>query len=476
MSCSKMSYDYSITRPTKMNTPCRQPVTAMLSPFGHPYSLEQTVCMIETGDNDKEVYIVLDFQTPNKKGVNKTAMLSVWRILCSVEEDVPHLRSKPDETTVVGESTLHIVKCKTTIDWILKQEKAHVAMPFTTNDPAKLDSFTPGSTTGEYNENNVMNLGKTLFSEEHCKIDPRYPYEVAMSSPRVSPDMLNAVLERKGNDTRFLKSTPGDWVLTAEEKKALKQKLLAEARTKIEALGHEKFCALYLAWLQLNKSMPKDTPPAVYKDDIGGNVLMTPEMVETWNRLSPLLFLYTESKNMLENPTNCAVFATCDRQTWIAEVTPKDKRWGVAPKDSHDLGWCASSPEGLVHLIEMIKTHAEEQEGFLSTLEEVCAIANESKIEYPELHQAKVEEAFKMLTDGLNDFKFGILGLTKAILIMLSRDELVFPVRLHNKIDVFLRANGVGGWWPHELGLEYDDDETDPFTVMRSVGAAARSG
>ena len=475
MSCSKLSYDFTPTRPTRMHSPRRDSVTGMLSPFDKPYTQVQTVCLFEHGEEEDEIYIVLDFQTPNKKEINKTAMLSVWRILYNPDEDVPHLRTVPDETTVFGEDEkkLSIIKCKVTIDWILKQEKAHVALPFTTNDPAKLDSFTPGLRSKQYNERYVMCLGKSRFSEEHSKIDPRYPYEVAMSSPRVSPDMLNAVLERRGDDTRFLKrATPAD--ATKDELKAIKKEALAEARAKIEALGHEKFCELYRAWLQLNETLPKTTRPEIFKDDVGGNVLMTAGMVETWNRLSPLLFVYTESKCIRENPANCAVFATCDRQTWIAEVTPKDQRWGVSPKDGNELGWCASTPEGLKWLIETSKTHGEEQERFLAKLQEACHTANGCKIGNPELHKAKIEEAFTMLTDGLNGYKFGILGLTKAMLLMLSRGELVFPVALHYHIDALFRSNGVGGWWLRELSFEFDDDEMDPFALMRSVGSEPR--
>ena len=472
MSCSKPETTVrKPTPPTRMYKPPRDSVTKMLTPLGYPYITEDFYFMIEEAD-EKKLYAFLNFKALNKKDEMKTTMISVWEILCNVVEDMSPMRTKQDEKLLIDETVVHLIRCRTTIDWILKQDKAQIGMPFTSNDPGMMSSFRPGFRNGQCNEQLVMCLGKTAFSEACCAKNPMIPYNVAMTSPRCSPDMLDAVLERKGNDTRFIeKAVPLS--LNNEERKDLKKERLAGIRLKIEAMGAERFCELYLAWLQRNKTLEKDTDPVVFKDKIGGNILMDHEMVETWGRLAPLLFIFATSKTWLENPANFAVAVTCDRQTCIAEVTPKDERYGVKPPDGKDLSWCAETLEGAHWLVKMLEKHGQEQEAFIARLQDVCETANGCRIGNRELHAQMVAEALEMLTDGLNQYKFGILGLTKAIVLAIGRDEIVLPTDAHRRIKEFLTENGLGRWWLRVPILELDEDDRAPFEVVRSVGSEA---
>lgn len=475
MSCSKPVTDNNLkpTRPTRMHKPKRDSTEKMLSPLGYPYIQEKFGVLIEE-DDEKKLYLLLNFKALNKKGEMKTTMISVWRVLCDVEDDLLPMRNKPDEKTVIEGTTVYFIRCDTTIDWMTRQEKAQIGMPFTSNDPAMMSSFRPGARSGQCNEHLVMCMGKTAFSEACCSKNPTIPYNVAMTSPRCSPDMLNAVLERKGNDTRFIEEHVPR-TLTDEERKALKKQRLAETRVKIEALGAETFCQRYLEWLQLNKTLDRSTDPVVFKDKIGGNILMDGEMVEKWGKLAPLLFIWAASKTWLENPANFAVAVTCDRQTCIAEVTPKDERYGVKPPNGNDLTWCAETVEGALWLIGMLKTHGWEQENFIGSLQDCFNTANGCMVSNPPLHAQMVTDAFGMLTDGLNQYKFGILGLTKTILLAIGRGELVIPSNVHRRIQELLSDNGLGHWWLRAPILEFDEDDRDPFETVTRTGSEAEA-
>jgi hypothetical protein len=81
-----------------------------------------------------------------------------------------------------------------------------------------------------------------------------------------------------------------------------------------------------------------------------------------------------------------------------------------------------------------------------------------------------VEKAFDMLTHGLNEFMYGILGLVKRITLATLTGELKFSNMLILRIQTFFEDNGLQ--WRFRITEIIQDTERgeDPFKLLETIG------
>jgi len=475
MSCSK---PVKPTATFTMVTPSAEPVKDHKSCVGTDFYTAMRAYSITKHDETK-FFLSLTFYADNEKGVRRVVTLSIWETLLGDDECLPVERILPDTVTELDGEVLKMIHCQATVDRMRKSKKAQVAHFFSTNDIAMFDSFTKGHKTGRCVEQDAICESKTLFIRRQTLEDGgENVFKVVMESPRVCPYMLEALLGREDNYVRFIKDIPDD--LTDEEKKAHKKALLVEVREKIKDLGREEFTNRFLDWLDLNLELPESTDPRIFKLGVGQAIPMTTfQAVELWDSISGGCFLAAAAKNFAGNPVNLRLALTCDAQTFLCEISPDDVRWAVSPNDpkvkipkgeEKRLGWCATTPEGILWSHQIMASHGGQQKEMVEMLAEATRTANACKSSDKLIHDAMIDKALRILTEGLNKYKFGILGLTKAILLAIYRKDIQFPEALDDKLATFYEKLGIA-WELEEVDIKLQvQPEYDPFELLLSVG------
>jgi hypothetical protein len=472
MSCSKFD---TPTPAVKMSYPNRPDLCMMKNlktHFGHPYERREDFFSRTEGDKTS-YYIQQIFVTPNKKGIPKTAGIFLWLVLPG---DGAIEISTPGETVKAGDgSFVQDIACKTAQATMLALPKACVAYPFTTNDPACLDSFTftQGSAEPRCCEYYVMNLGKTAVGRTMClDVPARSMLDLALTTRFIDSDTLIDMFEHLDNDHRFVERAPKN--LTDAERKEHAKAELKRVRDEMTAkISPEHFVSLYSEWLDLNDKISPLREPAIFKDKIGRKILLPEPAV--WDNVAGLLFLLATTKILKRSPENLSL-ALVACSAFIAEVTPKDARWGVMPPEKNDLDWVASTAEGKCWLIRTMETHGAAQDRFIAELQSLYtkSISTTEKDE----QDACDRDFFGMLTRGLSEYEFGILGLVKAIVLRCFIGELKIPCGVQVLIEKCVNSFGLD-WYFHmtsaySIDPETDVTDVDPFAWIGSTGFTAK--
>jgi hypothetical protein len=415
--------------------------------LGHGYSRKLTVFTLTSKGFDEGVYAILSWKSTNKKGEKRMTNAALFEIMCD-PSDIGEGLTAPDVIeTLPNDERIRYIKCPQSIDKILKGKDARfqLAHAFSTNDMAGFDSFTVGQDNGQFIERWVIGNNKNSYNEK-CTLDNAAEelFQYATTAKRVCPYMLESVLEQKGNDTRFDYGIPDG--LSDEELKLHKEAKRAEVLPKVTAVGADEFKRLYLQQLQLNKTLPMDTEPAVIKDKVGGKLIILPKDLPGWNALGPLLFLLATLRQMQSNPRNLVIAGTC-LDSAIFEVSKNDKRYGIIPLDGQKLDILDTS-EGRQWLVEITKTHGLAQREFCEKLRCNVNKARDTRFDR-ELCKQYENEIMDMLTHGLNEFQYGILGLVKHIALLMTLERVQGGIKLtsgvERAINKLLEENGIGG-------------------------------
>lgn len=434
--------------------------------LGHQYIRRLEAFSVKQTDGVRTHYLMQIFDTPNKKGVSKTTSCFLWKVLKGFECVESFM--VPDTVHTMDDGReLRDIHCPLAVEMMLTLPKCLIAAPFTTNDLAKFDSFSFGSTSNTCIEHSVMCHAKTLFvMSEIQALSPDSLFEYYLSSKFIDADTIRDILEKLDNDRRFHTRAPKD--LSEEELKAWNAEALCDVRKHMQAnVSPEHFKELVLAWLSLNLVIPRKLDPAVYKDKIGRRVPMTPEMVAKWNSLSGLLFLLATSKHYRQNRVDLQLaIPAAFNGAWIAEITPKDQRWGVSPPNKKDLEWVCKDPAGKMWLLNAVRTHGAAQEAFVEKLKSILYSKDMDE-------RRRDEEAMVMLTEGLDQYKHGILGLVKSIFLRTLSSEILVKPTLARRMEIACEHYNIF-WWFHSVMIQdaKPDEKMDPFELLQSVGDA----
>lgn len=469
----------SATPCVRMHSPPLPPskcFTRFLSEYGHGYDVEK-IYFNTTIDGVTEYFIMLVFRTPDKKGEVRVSNISLWEILCDDDNEAPRDRQIQDTVhAFTGGDQLRDIHCKAATSQMKEMPRKHASKVFTTNDMAALDSFTRVQSKPRCLEYSVMCVAKTLHNKEFiAAMSDDDLVKLVMTSPFIKSDMLRDVLEDRENYERFTKRAPPG--LSREEAKDHEKTALANLREReVKGMEPKMLKALVMRWEKRNLTLDPDSKPAIFKDEVGQKLIMSKESVESWDKLSGLLFLLATTKLAKESPVNLAFALTAAKDTFIAEVTPKDERYGVKPpkldgnKEHERLDWCAETPAGKLWLVKLTKSHGAEQEAFIAKFKAEMDAANECSIRDVQTRSVHIESALDMLTDGLNEYKFGILGLVKAIALRIFTGQIVLNGGFKNRIDVLLKPYGID-WWFHDVHATFNTTEQDPFELLCSVSS-----
>jgi hypothetical protein len=469
MSCSKFDMP---TPPVRVKNPlaAHKMIVGMKTHLEHGYTYRLEAFSIKETDDHTTFYLMQIFDTTNKKGDSRTASVSLWKVLNGFE-CIESFMVADTEHMMDNGRRIREIKCPVAQETMLAMPRCKVAALFTTNDVECMDSFTysrPPSTP-RCIEHSVMCMAKTRFALAHVKEMPADKlFELYLTSRFMDADTIQDIIKGLGNDDRFKSRAPKD--LSEQELKAYKTESLKVVREHMKAnVKPEDFKPMVVEWLEHNLVISRTLDPAVYKDAIGRKVPMTAETAKEWDRLSGLLFLMATSKHYRESRCDLQLaMSSAFNGTWIAEITPKDQRWGVSPPDGQDLKWVCSTPAGRMWLLHKLVESGSSQEMFVDALKEILA-----KKELPP--KAKLDMAMGMLTDGLNQYEHGILGLTKSIFLRTLTGELQLPVTLKRRMENEVNKYGID-WWLCNVDVEHvkkEDDRTtmDPFRLLESVAA-----
>lgn len=448
-------------------------VAGMKTHLEHGYERHLHVFSVKETDDRTTFYILQIFDTTNKKGETKTASGFLWKVLTGLQ-CVESFMVADTVHAMEGGRILRDVTCPVATEELLALPKCLVAAPFTTNDVACMDSFTYSRPPSAPRciEHSVMCVAKTRFALTHVIEMPADKlFELYLTSRFMDADTIRDILEGLDDSARFQSRAPKG--LSEQELKAYKTESLREVREHMKSsVKAEDFKPMVVEWLERNLVISRTLDPAVYKDAIGRKVPMTKETAEEWDRLSGLLFLMATSKHYRESRCDLQLaMAAAFDGTWIAEVTPKDQRWGVSPPDGKDLGWVCKEPTGKMWLVDTAKTHGAAQERFVGSLKTaLTAEGVEDKI--------RIDVALTLLTDGLNHYQHGILGLVKSIFLRTLTKELDFPVKLVRRFEIETQRHGIA-WCMFTVPITHVEPghkhhkEVEPFALLESVGAHA---
>jgi hypothetical protein len=440
--------------------------------FGHHYERREDFFSRIEGDKTS-YYIQQVLVTPNKNDIPKTTGIFLWLVLPG--DHVIEVSTLGEVVKVSDGSFIQDIVCKKARATMLGLPKACVAYPFTTNDPACLDSFT--FTQGEKEprccEYYVMGLAKTAVGRAICShYTPEAMFNLALTTKYINSDTLLDMIEQLDNDHRFVKRAPEG--LTEAERKEHEKAELKRVRDDMKArISPEHFVGLYFEWLDLNDKISPLREPAIFKDKIGRKILLPDPAV--WDNVAGLLFLLATTKILKRSPENLSL-ALVACSAFIAEVTPKDARWGVMPPENNDLDWVASTAEGKCWLIRTMETHGAAQDRFIAELQSLYtkSISTTEKDE----QDACDRDFFGMLTRGLSEYEFGILGLVKAIVLKCFIGELKIPCGVQVLIEKCVNSFGLD-WYFHmtsayPIDPESDVTDVDPFAWIGSTGFTAK--
>lgn len=448
-------------------------VAGMKTHLEHGYERHQHVFSVKETDDRTTFYILQIFDTKNKKDEMKTASGFLWKVLTGLQCVESFMI--PDEVhEMEGGRILRNIACPVVIEELVAMPKCLVAAPFTTNDVACMDSFTYSRPPSAPRciEHSVMCMAKTRFALAHVmKMPADKLFELYLTSRFMDADTIQDIIKGLGNDDRFKSRAPKG--LSEQELKAYKTESLKVVREHMKAnVKPEDFKPMVVDWLEQNLVISRTLDPAVYKDAIGRKVPMTKETAEEWDRLSGLLFLMATSKHYRESRCDLQLaMAAAFDGTWIAEVTPKDQRWGVSPPDGKDLGWACKEPAGKMWLLDSVRTHGAAQEKMVESFKTIFATEDVDE-------KTRIDVAFTLLTDGLNHYQHGILGLVKSIFLRTLTTELVFPAALVRRFETELEKYGIH-WCMFTVPIihhgpgDEDGKTVEPFALLESVGVHA---
>jgi len=442
------------------------------SHLGNPYQQDCQVFIHESEEGKFDAYAYLAFDTPNHEGVVRTASGSLWKL--DADTHFKQGIQFEDEVHVFPEGdVMHIVKCPKNIKNLLKNDKKHIAYLFIRNDLASFSSLTFGLSSKTCIEYYVIGMAKTDFNIA-CTVETSAEelHTLAMVSPRACPYMLAAVLSGEGNDTRFDYEIPAG--LSKEELKLHKENALLGVRARLRTeFAPEQFKKAYLAWLVLNKTLPRDTDPEIIKNEVGGKLLMLPHHLPIWNKMAPLLFMLATTKHMQNNSKQLTVAATCI-DAFIAEISPFDARYGIKPPgDKTRLDWTKTA-DGLRWMVkDLLPTHAVPQLAFANIIAEHTRLSHAclgpSEMAY---HDGMV---FDFLTTSMDQYRLqGLQGLGKSIALRTFLGSEFGGINLTEgvraRIKKFLSSYGISDFWLHECKIESNPNRRDPFDILRSIG------
>lgn len=448
--------------------------------LGHGYTRSTVPFSVKGLDGGITHYLLQFFDTVNKKGHEQTTSGLLWGI-CNGYECLESFMVR-DEVHKMDDGELRLIMCPAMAETMMTMPKRLVSYVFTTNDLFAMDSFTFNRPPNAPRciENYVMACGKTRFAQSRvATMAPEKLVELYLTSRFMNADTIADILDDLSNDERFQKRAPQD--LSDEERKQWNAEALRSVRERLATeVSPERFKELVGAWLARNLELSPTLNPVTYKEDVGRKVPMTPEMALAWDKISPLLFLLATSHFYNRSPVDLQLaLPAAFNGTWIAEITPKDQRWGVSPPDQKNLDWVCKTPEGLIWLLKTAKTHGKAQEEFVAKLKSV--IDAQDVID----EDARIEEALLLLTDGLNGYKHGILGLVKSIHLRMLTGEInlkppsssmvngaVKKPTILGGIEELCKQNNIN--WAFEstkIELVVPSDKTDYFQVLQSIGA-----
>ena len=477
MSCSKMQFK---TTSFRMHSPTLPPPAMfkyMKTQYGYKYDVEELYFSIKTLNDDLEYYIMLVFRTNDKDNEKRVAAISLWKI---VDEHTPTDPRAFDEIHVLDNKTeIRDIKCKGTQAHMFELERDNTGVGFTTNDPFAMDSFTRLQYKPRCTEYSVMCIAKTLHNEPFiAELSSGELLHVALTSPHVSADTLWDIVEDLPNDKRFQERAPKD--LSREELKRFKVNALASAREAAKQLGAEEFKARYQRWEERNLQIDPTSKPSIFKDKVGRGLLMCQPAARSWDKKAGLLFFLATSKNLSESPVNLALALTA-HNAFIAEVTPKDARYGVKPPtlegktEGERLDWCAETPAGKAWFVALTKTHGAKQEEFIGRFKGLMDKAHATKRKDFDERQTYFDEALRMLTDEIDKYEYGILGLTKALVLRVFTGQIKLHAGFEYHVMQYLRGFGIdwGFQYFHKVHvtLHTDGSDQDPFMLLQSVSS-----
>lgn len=460
--------------------PLHDMIERMKTHLGHGYTRNIIAFSWKKNDDQVIYFLAQSFETNNKKGVKTTASCFLWMI-CNGFERLESF-AVPDEVYKMDDGELRMILCPLMAETLKVLPKRLLAYLFTTNDVAGMDSFTYSRPPWAPRciENYVMASGKSQFVQSHVRsMPPEELFNLYLTSRFIDSDTIADILQDLGNDERFQKRAPPG--LSDEERKLWESDAIKSIRERMKAeVSPERFKELVGSWISRNLELSPNLDPVIYKDAVGRKLPMTPAMCQAWDKLSPLVFLFATSRFYWRSPADLYLALTAGFDgTWIAELTPKDQRWGVSPPNKKDLKWVSTTPEGLAWLLQALKTKGRAQEEFVAGLKTILNAEDISETR-------RIDEAVLKLTDGLDKYEHGILGLVKSIYLRLLTGEIklqppassmannvVVKPTVFGKILELLKENNIDWtfYWP-EIEMVAPSDETDNFQLLESFPAA----
>jgi hypothetical protein len=477
MSCSKMQFQTSTFR---MHSPTLPPAAMfkyMKTQYGYKYDVEELYFSIKTLDNDLEYYIMLVFRTNDKDNEKRVAAISLWKI---VDEHTPTDPRAFDEIHVLDNKTeVRDIKCKATQAHMFELERDNTGVGFTTNDPFAMDSFTRLQYKPRCTEYSVMCIAKTLHNMAFtAALSSADLLHIALTSPHISADTLWDIIEDLPNEKRFKERAPKG--LSGEELKSFKVDSLFKAREAAKQMGAEEFKARYQRLEERNLHVDPTSKPSIFKDKIGRGLLMCQPAARSWDKKVGLKFFLATSKNFCESPVNLALALTA-HNAFIVEVTPKDARYGVKPPtlegktEGERLDWCAETPAGKAWFVALTKTHGAKQEEFIGRFKGLMDKANATKRKDFDERQTYFDEALHMMTDEIDKYEYGILGLTKALVLRVFTGQIKLHAGFEYHVMQYLHGFGIdwGFQYFHKVHvtLHTDGSDQDPFMLLQSVSS-----
>lgn len=462
MSCSKPEVAFNVVIP-------RQPPVKHLEDLqtylGHPYyRLTQVFSIQDLEEKESKVrfYAMYFWDTKHKKGDIRACAASVWEILC----DSKGLNIDYSPMTVVGKKLFRDHTQSTIAKQLLEcKDKVHLVHGFTSNDPAGFSSFSRGYHFSRCVEHAVMCVAKTKLHRAHVVMHSAGELvNLALTSKFVQPHTLNAIVEGLENDARFDKNLPAGYgSLSEEEKRLWKESTLSVVRHRIRTMDPEDFKGKYLEWLDRNLTLdPIKTEQEVFKVEIGRGLLMSEEELADWNQQSGLLFLMASSKYLSEEPFNLRVALSCKDAT-ILEIRPDDERYGVKPPNNNSLDFVKTA-EGKIWFVGLDKTHGEPQREFLGKWR-VCSRAASFDPDH-------IQHNLAYLTTSLSEYKHGVLGLIKRIVLNQFTEPILNYPALNELMSKNLRAKGLYPPWRvhNKVCVTLDEEGLDSFATLGHVG------
>lgn len=451
MSCSKPSKMHMDTP----QDPYLRHFNDLTTFLGEPYYRTTQVFSIgsDNANIDSRYFAMHIWETKNKKGVMAVCAASVWEIH---EGGNPHFLEFPwtDVVRYGNGMYFHDLTGSQNAKDLLLMPKTHLVHGFTTNDPATFDSFSRGVEHKRCVEHAVMCVAKSkLHMAWVLKTPSEDLLKLALTSRFVQPHTLNAIVDGLGNDKRFDKNLPAGYDKFSDEEKATyKATALQAARERVLAVGAENFKKKYLAWIELNFSLdPIATSPEVFKVEVGRALLMSPEELVEWNRKAGLLFLLATSKYLSEEPVNLHI-ALCCKDATILEITPDDARYGVIPPNKESLDF-VKTPLGKAWFVGLSETHGEPQYKFLAEFD------------------GHGQAALLMLTTKMDEYRYGILGLTKRICLDFFTKPNFLADDLLQEVSGSLAEAGLTPQWKlHGVDVFENPSTVDSFALLGHVG------